>query len=331
MGGQKGGAAAAQAAIDALDRYLKDANQSMGPAAALQSALINANEAVHKLATAPDSDDPNMGSTAVVALISGGALWVGHVGDSRAYLVHEGRLRRLTKDHTAVQRLVDSNMISEEEARTHPDASRLVRALGPKSTVQPDVSGPHELGPGDGVMLCSDGLSGYVEDPAIEQAIRGETNGDDAAARLVDLATSAGAEDNITVQYMQFGGAAAPIDVRAPVTPEHRKGGRLISAWPAVIGALVTAVVAAMIASSWTRNDTEITAERERAQQAETELRKSVDDLKAAVEAMKDSRAAGAGGTQPDHGSKGQGKSDGKQEKKNQGGNKGGSPKAEEK
>src|SRR5207247_4705074 len=107
-----------------------------------------------------------MGTTVTAALVEGGIVWIGHVGDSRAYLVRDGKLDQLTDDHSLVAELVRSGKLSPEEADTHPQRSVITRALGTDPNVDVDAF-PIEARPGDVFMICSDGLSSMVPDDGI--------------------------------------------------------------------------------------------------------------------------------------------------------------------
>jgi serine/threonine protein phosphatase PrpC len=196
------------------------------PEMSLQKAIENAARMTNReLFTKGKSGDPKytgMGSTVTLVVIregdSGAELVTAHVGDSRVYLHRDGQLSALTKDHTFVQRLVDSHAIDEEAARTHPEASVLTRAMGQAADVTIDVSEPIQLFDGDGILLCSDGLSGYAPRAAIEDTIARHPGPDDCVKALVKLALKNGSDDNITVQFVRVGN---PPDV--PVPPPGSK------------------------------------------------------------------------------------------------------------
>ncbi|WP_229677777.1 PP2C family protein-serine/threonine phosphatase [Caldovatus sediminis] len=140
-------------------------------------------------------------STVVALLVRGGhfaCLWA---GDSRAYLLRDGALQRLSRDHSLVQELVDQGAISEAEAEAHPQGNVITRAVGAAATLELDkVTG--RVVPGDRFLLCSDGLIRVVEEPEIAGTLAGE----DAAGRLVRLAVERGARDNVTVVTLVRGG-----------------------------------------------------------------------------------------------------------------------------
>src|SRR5262249_36278021 len=122
-----------------------------------------------------------------------------------AYLIRKGDLHRLTKDHTPVERMLDAGMISPKEARTHPDASVLNRAIGNKPEVEIEIGPSIPLEDGDALLLCSDGLSGFAVDAKIRKTIRSHSQIQQIPAGLKELALKSGSDDNITIQFVRFG------------------------------------------------------------------------------------------------------------------------------
>jgi serine/threonine protein phosphatase PrpC len=157
-----------------------------------------------------------MGSTVVVAVVQqraeGICAWIGHIGDSRAYLIRAGRLYRFTIDHSAVQALLSRNLITPEEAENHPDSSVLTRSLGHQPEVEIDIE-QHPLAIGDTLLLCSDGLWGFVSELDIQRAVNvpGQTL-ETAAHGLLELALAAGGKDNVGIEMARVLGLpqAAP-------------------------------------------------------------------------------------------------------------------------
>ena len=148
----------------------------------------------HIIAERPDFQ--GMGTTVTVVCWQGDRASIAHVGDSRAYMLRNGELLRLTKDHTYVQTLVDAGQITEEEAHTHRRRNLLIRAIDGVNTVEPDLS-IREVHAGDRILLCSDGLSGVVADAQIREMLsRGDPTG--AVTALVEAAIEGGAPDNVT-------------------------------------------------------------------------------------------------------------------------------------
>jgi protein phosphatase len=163
-----------------------------------------------------DAAASGMGTTMTVALVGDESVVFGHVGDSRAYLIRDGKLEQLTEDHSLVAELVRSGKLSPEEADTHPQRSVITRALGTDPDVDVDTFSI-ETAPGDVFMLCSDGLTSMVEDDVILQTI--EKSGDNlqgAAKGLIRAANKGGGEDNITVVFFEIGdGAGEPLEETA--------------------------------------------------------------------------------------------------------------------
>jgi serine/threonine protein phosphatase PrpC len=214
MGGHKGGALAAQMAVDELQRHISQAAVGSPPDAVVEAAFKAANDAVYQKAHSGDASVEGMGTTAVLLLVSGRTARLAHVGDSRAYLFRDGTLSRLTKDHTVVQRMVEAGMLKPDEAADHPQSSVLERAIGSASTVQADIAS-HELQEGDALLLCSDGLCGYVPDSEIEGVLHSQGPVQETTANLVDLALAAGGRDNVTVQLIRYG-------ARKPAAPSRQ-------------------------------------------------------------------------------------------------------------
>lgn len=218
MGGAKAGEVAAQMAVDAVAELRE-------PVAVddVREAVVSANASIHRMA-AEDEDKAGMGTTFTGALMSGSALSVVHVGDSRAYLWRDGGLSQITEDHSVVAELVRRGSLSPEEAETHPHRNVITRALGAERTVVPDVV-TRPLEPGDVILLCSDGLSSYVPDREIAAVLEGASGLDDAAQGLVARANAVGGPDNITVVLARVGtgdGAQVP---SMPTVEEPRPDG----------------------------------------------------------------------------------------------------------
>ena len=153
-----------------------------------------------------DASLSGMGTTMTVALVEAGHVWIGHVGDSRAYLVRDDTLEQLTEDHSLVAELVRSGRLSPEEAETHPQRSVVTRALGTDPDVDVDTFAV-EAKPADLFMLCSDGLTSMVGDDGILEEIRRHRADLRAAAKaLVRAANRGGGEDNITVVFFEIQG-----------------------------------------------------------------------------------------------------------------------------
>ena len=170
----------AEQALPALEKSVRDANFS------LRRAM---------------EDDPKlrgMGSTTIAMLRTGNKLAMAHIGDSRAYLLRDGKLSQITKDHSFVQQLVDEHRITPEEAEDHPQRSLVTRVMTGQVDDEPDLS-VRELRAGDRYLLCSDGLSDFVRRDIIEEILSESPNPSAAADRLIEVALRASARDNVTV------------------------------------------------------------------------------------------------------------------------------------
>jgi protein phosphatase len=203
MGGHKAGQVASHLAVEAAIRAT-DALQgaSVSLAERLRHAVACANREIFTAAQArPELS--GMGTTFVGMLFGGERLALAHVGDSRAYLLRQGRLRGLTDDHSIVAELLRRHEISEADAREHPHRHVLTRALGVRPRTEPDLA---EMTPqeGDVLVLCSDGLTTHVADEEIAERVGGEEDLDAAAAGLVDAANREGGVDNITVLLVRY-------------------------------------------------------------------------------------------------------------------------------
>ncbi len=204
MGGHRGGATAAQMGREVMTDVIRKGYGSKDPAQLLVDACKAANAAVHKRSN-QDHELRGMGTTVVAILMPQPDIAIiGHVGDSRAYLMREQRLQRLTSDHTIVAELVAAGRISPEQAVEHPHASVLSRNLGGHAKTDVDVSVLH-LVPGDRVLMCSDGLNGYAAQGAIEHVLGGAADATTATRDLTDLAKRGGGGDNVSVIVIEYG------------------------------------------------------------------------------------------------------------------------------
>ncbi len=206
MGGHRGGEVASRTAIEAL-------RASVAAGLSVQDAIDRANAAVIDRATG-DEELTGMGTTMTAVVVAGGRqLLIGHVGDSRAYLLHDGILRRITDDHSLVEELVREGRLTPEQAESHPQRAIVTRALGVDTVVDVDLY-TTEVAAGDRILLCSDGLTTMVRDRDIERLLRGDTDPQRAAEILVDAANRAGGEDNTSVVVIDV------VEVDAPSAPD---------------------------------------------------------------------------------------------------------------
>ncbi|MBJ7347401.1 MAG: Stp1/IreP family PP2C-type Ser/Thr phosphatase [Thermoleophilaceae bacterium] len=194
MGGAQAGEVASGIAIAAIS---KEPDDSLGPEARLKRIVLAANKEIHERASS-DEELRGMGTTMTVLQLGNGEVTVAHVGDSRAYRVRSGRLEQLTQDHSLVGEMVRRGALTEAEAEVHPQRSILTRALGPEGVVDVDVH-THPIRDGDIFMLCSDGLTGMVDDATIEHVLASGLSMQAAADDLIRRANQNGGVDNITV------------------------------------------------------------------------------------------------------------------------------------
>ncbi|MPZ95131.1 MAG: serine/threonine-protein phosphatase [Propionibacteriales bacterium] len=183
------------------------------PAGNMLEALVGAFHRANVRLGEIIDDDPRvegMGTTVTAMLFDGEQVGLAHLGDSRAYLLRDGELSQLTHDHTFVQTLVDDGRISAEEARTHPHRNLIMKVLDGRQDNEPDLS-MHTVTAGDRLLLCSDGLPGFVDDDAIKQ-ILADGSPDSVSIALVQAALDANSSDNITVVVADLVGAGDPVD-----------------------------------------------------------------------------------------------------------------------
>lgn len=215
MGGSQAGHAAADYTTSNLPILLRQFHARNVPVEeALHQAVASINQRVYALGTSGDPQYQGMGSTLVFALDSPTGLRIGHVGDSRAYLFRESVLSALTQDHAPVAALLAQGQISPQEARNHPKRSLLSLAIG----AQPDsplelMPAPLLLLPGDSILLCSDGLTGFVEDKAIADTLKNLDDLRGSGDALVQLAKTSGSDDNITVLLAYLPLGTTPLEV----------------------------------------------------------------------------------------------------------------------
>lgn len=193
MGGHAAGEVASSIAVETI---AKTAPHTANPAL-LGAAIEAANAAVIEAAL-NGLGKPGMGCTATAAYIEGNTIAIAHVGDSRAYLLHEGTLIRVTRDHSYVEELVDAGEITADEARVHPNRSVITRALGSDPAMYADHFSLN-IEEGDRLILCSDGLSSMIPDSEIENIAAQSSTAQICTDNLVDAALAAGGSDNCTV------------------------------------------------------------------------------------------------------------------------------------
>ncbi len=220
MGGHAAGREAAELALSTIFETFDHAPEGASPPAVLRAAIEEASRRVHAMPIA-EAAMGRPGSTVVAVLMHSLGTEVAHVGDSRIYLVHEGQIFRVTRDHSIVQEMVDRGLLTPQQAAQHPDANRITRALGMAPEIEADVR-PQPLlhVTGDAFVLCSDGLSDMVDDAEILAAVDGVPAAQ-ATGKLVDIANARGGHDNITVLVLRARtSAVAPSGGVAPTVAQ---------------------------------------------------------------------------------------------------------------
>lgn len=200
MGGANGGNVASNLAVDAISEqivtaYRDDFSDGLVKDLIL-SSIAEANLAIHTKASS-DAELSGMGTTVVVAVACHQIAHVAHAGDSRAYLITADGIRQLTTDHSMVQEMVKNGDITEQQAKQHPQKNIITRALGVEPSIQVDYC-ETPFRQGDLLLICTDGLTNYVDDGQIFQTAN-EFDANDLAEQLVVLAKKSGGGDNITV------------------------------------------------------------------------------------------------------------------------------------
>ena len=228
MGGAAAGEVASEMAVDTVLEEMRrrwqhrpgdGANEFV---AALRAATQSANAAIHRHAS-DRTELRGMGTTATIAGLFEGTLYLAQVGDSRGYLVRDGVAVQITKDQSLMQRLLDAGEITREEAELSERRNIILQALGPESTVRVDLT-RQSVRRGDVLILCSDGLSGLVRPEQIGAVVREESLLERVCERLIELANVAGGPDNITVVAARFDGATLPEPVAGDIVGHQHFG-----------------------------------------------------------------------------------------------------------
>lgn len=195
MGGHKAGDFASRYAVETIVDEIKSTSEKE-PAAILNKAISKANEYTIQKA-AEDEKLSGMGTTVVIATCIGSSLEVANVGDSRLYLIND-KIEQVTIDHSLVEEMVRMGSINRETARNHPDKNIITRAIGAQDTVEADIF-TLEVGIGDMILLCSDGLTNMIEDEDILKVLKSGGSLKEMAEELVRTANNNGGKDNISL------------------------------------------------------------------------------------------------------------------------------------
>lgn len=240
-----GGHAAGEVASEIASKVVAAHAPEELDADALGQAVIDANlEIIHAAATG--TGKKGMGTTCTAAMLMGEDLIIAQVGDSRCYLLHDGRLSQLTRDHSYVADLVEQGAITKDYARIHPDRSKITRALGTDPNMVPDL---YELkvSSGDRLLLCSDGLYSMITDDDIEHILNAEAEPQAAADHLVREANEWGGHDNCTVIV---------VDVLGFSEIKIKRVARKTKVMAAFVSVLLVAILgsAALVFNNWVSN-----------------------------------------------------------------------------
>ena len=277
MGGHRGGRRASRTCVDAFARVFRE--QQGDPKEQLQKAFLLANEEIHR-ASLEEPEYRGMGTTAVTLYFStDGRVHVGWVGDSRAYVIRQGKLETLTQDHALVAEWLRMGVLTPEQAASHPRRSELTRAIGIHPSIEADIR-VLDVEADDRFLLCSDGLSGLVEEDDIRRIVA-EEDPESGVESLVDHANARGGTDNVSVQIacippVALSAAEAPDDSgdefdfsfdddpdpasnRLPAAPlTQARPVRGLHIQSSLLGLALGAAVASLCFAFWPRQSSEV-------------------------------------------------------------------------
>lgn len=242
MGGQAAGDVASRLACNIIADILTN-NTFSSPTEAITRAVLAANQGIlHRASQNPELE--GMGATCVIVIIKDGLVYYGWVGDSRIYYIANGSISQISRDQSYVQQLVDAGQITAAEAETHPQKNEITNALGVAGMTPPELcASPISPAPGSMILLCSDGLSGMVNNQTILSiADDASLSPQQKVDRMVDTANANGGLDNITVQLIQFSGTSA-VDTIMPIEVGKKKQNWAIYIGCAVIVLIIIAIV----------------------------------------------------------------------------------------
>jgi len=264
MGGHVGGAKASAIAVNSIVNYFTKEHYAIARQA-LEDALIFANKQILDVATA-NPELRGMGTTACVLLLRDDQAWIAHIGDSRIYLYcnKQQQLHRITKDHSVVQSLVDQGIISEAEAEHHPDKNRILKTLGIKKEIYPEIcTMPVLPAKGDVFLICSDGLSGMVNDDVLQHILDQKVSLQEKGENMLAFAKQAGGTDNITVQLIQVSNSPHENSVfesknsfSANTSKENKRNKKLNLKTIAIIALFVAAAIVVLVTFNPFHNET---------------------------------------------------------------------------
>lgn len=203
MGGHSGGEVASSIAVQTMEELLKKPDaKNIPPREILQRSYEESSRRIFDKAAYDNPELSGMGTTMVSAYVRGNTLYIGNVGDSRCYLFRKPFLWQITEDHSLINEQIRAGLLSEEQAKHFVGRNVITRSVGYEREVHPDIV-EREIVPGDIYILCSDGLSGLVDDTELTKILN-ETPPDHMASICTERALANGGDDNVTVLVLQF-------------------------------------------------------------------------------------------------------------------------------
>lgn len=224
MGGHAAGEVAAELGVRTI-REVYFASQGQDVITSIAQAVKAANDAIYTLARS-HTEYSGMGTTCVTLVILGGRAYIVNIGDSRGYIIRDGQMRQVTQDHSWVAEQVRIGLLTEEQARVHAHRNVITRSLGTQPNITADLF-VETLKEGDRIMLCSDGLHGYVEEAAIAQEVVTQSSAETAVHDLIDMANANGGPDNISaivVDVLEAPEVTGPIPLPPNATEAIEEG-----------------------------------------------------------------------------------------------------------
>ena len=219
MGGHAAGEVASEMAVQIVSRELNELRVLTGqpPRDRVAESIRNANRAIYER-TIAESDKQGMGTTVSVLMVAGARWLIGQVGDSRIYLLRDGALTQLTKDHSYVQEQVDAGLLTPEQARYHPYSNVITRCVGAGEEVEADTF-QGDFRAGDVFLVCSDGLTGMVDDRRLQQLLLSRASAGRIVDALIAEANYRGGLDNVTAVVVQIISADTGDDEKTEEAP----------------------------------------------------------------------------------------------------------------
>ncbi|HEX8996057.1 MAG TPA: Stp1/IreP family PP2C-type Ser/Thr phosphatase [Ktedonobacterales bacterium] len=254
MGGHAAGEVASELGVRTI-REVYFASKGQDVITSIAQAVKSANDAIYSLARS-HTEYSGMGTTCVALVIVGGRAYIVNIGDSRAYIIRNGQMRQVTQDHSWVAEQVRIGLLTEEQARVHAHRNVITRSLGTQPNITADLF-VETLRDGDRVLLCSDGLHGYVDEEAIAQEVVTQTSAEQASRDLIDMANANGGPDNISaivVDVLEAPDVTGPIPLPANANEPIEEGTTQPLPVPAGVAPAAAAAAAASAAAVTTAN-----------------------------------------------------------------------------